>query len=53
MKRHPEMQLIENLRVENLIEEASHMYAKVKRCATKSLLQLENFAQWETAALLL
>jgi hypothetical protein len=30
MKRHPEMQLIENLRVETLIEEASHMYAKVK-----------------------
>ena len=29
MKRHPEMQLIENLRVETLIEEASQMYAKV------------------------
>ncbi len=29
MKRHPEMQLIENLRVETLVEEASLMYAKV------------------------
>ena len=31
MKRHPEMQLIENLRVEDLIEEASLLYAKVRR----------------------
>ena len=36
MKRHPEMQLIENLRVESLVEEASHMYAKVSSFYTQS-----------------
>ena len=35
MKRHPEMQLIDNLRVETLIEEASQMYAKVSYFQTK------------------
>ena len=36
MKRHPEMQLIENLKVEDLIEEASQMYAKVNVCQDKA-----------------
>ena len=42
MKRHPEMQLIENLRVESLIEEASQMYAKVRNVESKRTVILNS-----------
>ena len=46
MKRHPEMQLIENLRVEKLVEEASHMYAKVSPSYVQHLFFNFQFSQF-------